>query len=106
MDSINTSLNLLQSNRAATEKAAFDANALSLGEQSDPSGFAAPPTSKPIGKTKEEQDAIKEVTDFLKGEKGKGAALTMKTMVAAATPILVNFDELLVIYLPTLPEEY
>ncbi|KAF2468367.1 uncharacterized protein BDR25DRAFT_373449 [Lindgomyces ingoldianus] len=80
---------------AATEKAAFDANALSLGEQSDPSGFAAPPASKPIGKTKEQQDAIKEVTDFLKGEKGKGAALTMKTMVAAATPILVNFDELL-----------
>ncbi|CAN9199410.1 unnamed protein product [Alternaria alternata] len=81
--------------RAATEKAAFDANALSLGEQSDPSGFAAPTASKPIGKTPEQQAAIKEVTDFLKGEKGKKAALTMQTMVTAATPILNNFDELL-----------
>ncbi|KAF1998213.1 hypothetical protein P154DRAFT_604062 [Amniculicola lignicola CBS 123094] len=79
----------------ALEKAAFDANALSLGGQLDLSGFAAPLASKPIGKMKEQQNTIKEVTDFLKGEKGKGAALTMKTMVTAATPILVHFDELL-----------
>jgi hypothetical protein len=106
MASIDTSLNLLQSNRAATEKAAFDANALSLGEQSDPSSFAAPPASKPIGKTPEQQAAIKEVTDFLKGEKGKKAALTMQTMVTAATPILNNFDELLVTHLLILPGKY
>ena len=106
MANIDTSLNLLQTNRAATEKAAINANALSLGEQSDPSGFAAPTASKPIDKTPEQQAAIKEVTDFLKGEKGKKAALTMQTMVTAATPILNNFDELLVIHCPTLPEKY
>ena len=75
---------------------AFEGMSSPTDKQSEPSGFATTDTGKPIGKTKEQQDAIKEVTDFLKGDKSRGAALTMQTMVKAATPILVNFDELLV----------
>jgi hypothetical protein len=58
-------MNRLQSNRAATEKAAFHADDLLLGEQSALLGFAAPPASKPIHETKEQQITVKQVTNLL-----------------------------------------
>jgi hypothetical protein len=67
MGSIDASLSVLRKNKSPSDMTAFDASSFSVGEQADPLGFAAPAASKTIGKTKEQQDAIKEVTDFLQG---------------------------------------
>ncbi|KIW24487.1 uncharacterized protein PV07_10198 [Cladophialophora immunda] len=96
MNTIDTSLSLLRGNGAAQGIHAFEDVSLKANGQSEPFGFEAPKdASKPIGKTPEQIAAIEEVRKFLKGEKSKGAALTMNTMVNAATPILNNFDEVL-----------
>lgn len=97
MDTIDTSLSLLRGNAAMQGNKPNGDMSDKEDIRSELFGLEAPKVaSKPIGKTPEQIAAISEVREFLKGGKSDSAAVTMNTMVNAATPILSNFDEVLV----------